>query len=154
MLLNAAKCQAYSFYRFWVIKREPTEEIKLQRLGLNTEKNVDQSLNMENDVELRTEAVENTNSLRENTEAEIFITDIGNMSNKANLSDAQKLLKSWCSSFVEKSFQTTSFVQIFVKLHSPVQKATEIELLRKSLVDSLSLDGDVCMYWALFVSYV
>ena len=49
---------------------------------------------MENDVELRTEAVENTNSLRENTEAEIFITDIGNMSNKANLSDAQKLLKS------------------------------------------------------------
>ena len=94
MLLNAAKCQAYSFYGFRVIKREPTEGIKLQRLGLNTEKNVDQSLNMENDVELRTEAVENTNSLRENTEAEIFITDIGNMSNKANLSDAQKLLKS------------------------------------------------------------
>ena len=154
MLLNAAKCQAYSFYRFWVIKREPIEEIKLQRLGLNTEKNVDQSLDMENDVELRTEAVENTNSLRENSEAEIFITDIGNMSNKANLSDAQKLLKRWCSSFVEKSFQTTSFVQISVKLHSPVQKATEIELLRKSLVDSLSLDGDVCMYWALFVSDV
>ena len=24
MLLNAAKCQGYSFYRFWVIKAEPT----------------------------------------------------------------------------------------------------------------------------------
>ena len=24
MLLNAAKCQGYSFYRFWVIKRKPT----------------------------------------------------------------------------------------------------------------------------------
>ena len=25
-LLNAAKCQNYSFYRFWVIKRQPTRE--------------------------------------------------------------------------------------------------------------------------------
>ena len=24
MLLNAAKCQGYSFYRFWVMKRKPT----------------------------------------------------------------------------------------------------------------------------------
>ena len=24
MLLNAAKCQSYKFYRFWVIKRKPT----------------------------------------------------------------------------------------------------------------------------------
>ena len=24
MLMNAAKCQVYSFYRFWVIKRKPT----------------------------------------------------------------------------------------------------------------------------------
>ena len=24
MLLNAAKCQGYSFYRFWVIKEKPT----------------------------------------------------------------------------------------------------------------------------------
>ena len=24
MLLNAAKCQGYSFYRFWVIKGKPT----------------------------------------------------------------------------------------------------------------------------------
>ena len=26
MLLNAAKCQGYSFYHFWVIKGKPTEE--------------------------------------------------------------------------------------------------------------------------------
>ena len=25
MLLNAAKCQSYSFYRFWVIKEKSTE---------------------------------------------------------------------------------------------------------------------------------
>ena len=31
---------------------------------------------------MRTETVENTNSLRENTETEIVITDIRNMSNK------------------------------------------------------------------------
>ena len=29
MLLNAAKFQCYSFYRFWVIKRKPTGAIKL-----------------------------------------------------------------------------------------------------------------------------
>ena len=28
MLLNAAKCQAYSFYHFWVIKEKPTEGCK------------------------------------------------------------------------------------------------------------------------------
>ena len=39
---------------------------------------------------MRTEAVENTDSLRENTETEIFITDIGNVSNRGNLSDALK----------------------------------------------------------------
>ena len=26
MLLNAVKCQGYSFYRFWVNKAKPTEE--------------------------------------------------------------------------------------------------------------------------------
>ena len=26
MLLNVAKCQSYSFCRFWVIKGKPTEE--------------------------------------------------------------------------------------------------------------------------------
>ena len=29
MLLNAAKCQGYSFYRFWVIKGKPTGGVKL-----------------------------------------------------------------------------------------------------------------------------
>ena len=29
MLLNAAKFQSYSFYRFWVIKRKPTGGVKL-----------------------------------------------------------------------------------------------------------------------------
>ena len=29
MLLNAAKCQGYSFYRFWVIKGKPTVRVKL-----------------------------------------------------------------------------------------------------------------------------
>ena len=29
ILLNAAKCQGYSIYRFWVIKRRPTWEEKL-----------------------------------------------------------------------------------------------------------------------------
>ena len=36
-LLNAAKCQGYSFYHFWVIKRKQTEGVKLlptPRLGL------------------------------------------------------------------------------------------------------------------------
>ena len=32
MLLNAAKCQGYSFYRFWVIKGKPTEGVKLPPL--------------------------------------------------------------------------------------------------------------------------
>ena len=39
MLLNAAKYQGYSFYRFWLIKRKPTEGVKSPlpppRLGLN-----------------------------------------------------------------------------------------------------------------------
>ena len=40
---------------------------------------------------MRTETVENTNSLTENTETEIVISDIIRyMSSKANLSDAQK----------------------------------------------------------------
>ena len=38
MLLHAAKCQRYSFYRFWVIKGKPTGGVKLShpspRLGL------------------------------------------------------------------------------------------------------------------------
>ena len=38
MLLNAAKCQGYSFYRFWVIKGKPTGGSKITlpppRLGL------------------------------------------------------------------------------------------------------------------------
>ena len=29
MLLNVAKCQGYSFYRFWVIKRKPTGGIAI-----------------------------------------------------------------------------------------------------------------------------
>ena len=29
MLLNAAKCQGYGFYRFWVIKGKPTGGVKL-----------------------------------------------------------------------------------------------------------------------------
>ena len=29
MLLNGAKCQAYSFYRFWVIKSKPKGSVKL-----------------------------------------------------------------------------------------------------------------------------
>ena len=29
ILLNAEKCQGYSFYRFWVIKGKPTGEVKL-----------------------------------------------------------------------------------------------------------------------------
>ena len=29
MLLNAAKCQGYSFYRFWVIKGKPKGRVKL-----------------------------------------------------------------------------------------------------------------------------
>ena len=38
MLLNAAKCQGYNFYCFWVIKGKPTEGDKITpppRLGLN-----------------------------------------------------------------------------------------------------------------------
>ena len=34
MLLNAAKCQGYSFYRFWVIRGKPTGEIKLPPCAL------------------------------------------------------------------------------------------------------------------------
>ena len=34
MLLNAAKCQVYSFYHFWVIKGKPTGRAKSPRLGL------------------------------------------------------------------------------------------------------------------------
>ena len=83
---------------------------------------------MENDVEVGTEASESTNSLSVNTEPKIFITDIENMSNKAKVS------------FVEKSFQTTSCAQISIKVYSPKQKAIQIELLRNSLVDCLSLD--------------
>ena len=40
-LLNAAKCQGYSFYRFWVIKGKPAVGVKLfplPRLGLIKEK--------------------------------------------------------------------------------------------------------------------
>ena len=40
-LLNAAKCQRYSFYRFWVIKRKPAVGVKsspLPRLGWIKEK--------------------------------------------------------------------------------------------------------------------
>ena len=29
MLMNAAKCHCYSFYRFWVIKGQPTERVKI-----------------------------------------------------------------------------------------------------------------------------
>ena len=29
MLLNAAKCQGYIFYRFWVTKEKPTDGVKL-----------------------------------------------------------------------------------------------------------------------------
>ena len=29
-LLNATKCQCYSFHRFWVIKGKPTEEVKIK----------------------------------------------------------------------------------------------------------------------------
>ena len=29
ILLNAAKWQGYSFYRFWIIKGKPTKEVKL-----------------------------------------------------------------------------------------------------------------------------
>ena len=35
ILLNAAKCQAYSFYRFWIINRKPTGVILPHRLGLS-----------------------------------------------------------------------------------------------------------------------
>ena len=37
MLLNAAKCQGYSFYRFWVIKGKPTggNYPPTQRVGVN-----------------------------------------------------------------------------------------------------------------------
>ena len=35
MLLNAAKCQGYSFYRFWVIKGKPTGD-KITPLPLTT----------------------------------------------------------------------------------------------------------------------
>ena len=39
MLLNAAKSQGYSFYRFWIIKGKPTggggENYPLPRSGLN-----------------------------------------------------------------------------------------------------------------------
>ena len=30
MLLNAAKCQGYSFYHFWVIKGKPTPHIRVK----------------------------------------------------------------------------------------------------------------------------
>ena len=32
-LLNAAKCQGYSFYRFWVIKRKPAGRLHLILFG-------------------------------------------------------------------------------------------------------------------------
>ena len=35
MLVNAGKCQSYSFYIFWVIKRRPRGG-KIKRLGLNS----------------------------------------------------------------------------------------------------------------------
>ena len=41
MLLNAEKCQGYSFYRFWVIKGKPTGEVKL-RPSLPTPRLTDQ----------------------------------------------------------------------------------------------------------------
>ena len=34
MLLNSAKCQRYSFYRFWVVKGKPTGGERGVRLGL------------------------------------------------------------------------------------------------------------------------
>ena len=39
MLLNAGKCQGYSFYRFWVIKGKPTGGLvtPLTRLGLRND---------------------------------------------------------------------------------------------------------------------
>ena len=39
---------------------------------------------------MRIGAVENTNRFRENTETNIFITDIEDLSTKANLSDDKK----------------------------------------------------------------
>ena len=36
MLLNAAKCLGYSFYRFWVIKGKPTGWVTPPRLGLKS----------------------------------------------------------------------------------------------------------------------
>lgn len=66
--------KAISFQPYKMGKKE--DEERKQR------NDVDQSLIIENDVEMRTETVENTNSLRENTETEIVITDIRNMSNK------------------------------------------------------------------------
>ena len=61
MLLNTAKCQGYSFYRFWVIKEKPTMEgdgrgggelrASPARLGLNFKdpSNTSQTLMHEND---------------------------------------------------------------------------------------------------------
>ena len=36
MLLNAAKCQGYSFYHFWVVKGKPTRGLKLPPLPTPT----------------------------------------------------------------------------------------------------------------------
>ena len=47
-------------------------------------------MNIENDVQMRTDAVQNTNLLAENTEIEIFITSIQKMSDETTLGDAQK----------------------------------------------------------------
>ena len=41
IILNAAKCRDYSFYRFWVIKGKPTGEVKL-RPSLPTPRLTDQ----------------------------------------------------------------------------------------------------------------
>ena len=35
ILLNAAKRQGYSFYRFWVIKAKPTGGVKLAKIRVN-----------------------------------------------------------------------------------------------------------------------
>ena len=74
--------KAISFQPYKMGKKE--DEERKQR------NDVDQSLVIENDVEMKAEVVGNTISLRENTETETFITDIENRYYKANLSDVQK----------------------------------------------------------------
>ena len=97
---------------------------------------------------MRTEPVENTNSLTGNTKIKIFITDVGNKCYKANLSDVHHyhLLKSHF-----KPTPAHKFPSNFIHLCKRQYKVNYRESYQWMVYSSL-LDRNFSVYCALFPS--